>query len=75
VIYCNAPLIFHVVRMDIGDIKWQYFIRKLYSNYYGLCIDYEDFKKTLRLYATKDAINQMEKYANMKGIPDKIVCK
>jgi len=75
VIYCNAPLIFHVVRMDIGDIKWRFFIRKLYSKYYGRCIDYENFKKTLRLYATKEVINQMEKYANMKGIPDKIVCK
>ena len=75
VIYCNAPLIFHEVRMDIGDIKWQSFIRKLYSKYYGRCIDYENFKKTLRLYATKDVINQMEKYANMRGIPDKIVCK
>ena len=60
VIYCNAPLIFHVVRMDIGDIKWQYFIRKLYSKYYGRCIDYEDFKKTLRFYATKDVIKKME---------------
>jgi hypothetical protein len=75
VIYCNAPLIFHVVRMDIGDIKWQYFIRKLYSKYYGRCIDYEDFKKTLRLYATKDVINKMEEYINKKGIPDRIVCK
>ena len=75
VIYCNAPLIFHVVRMDIGDIKWQSFVRKLYSKYYGRCVDYEDFKNTLRLYATKDVINKMEENINKKGIPDKIVCK
>ena len=60
VIYCVAPLIFHVVRMDIGDEKWQAFIRKLYSKYYGRCIDYEDFKKTLGHYATKDVIKKME---------------
>lgn len=73
VIYCNAPLIFHVVRMDIGDAKWQSFIRKLYSKYYGRCIDYEDFKKTLKLYATKDIITKMEEHIKQKGIPDKIV--
>jgi hypothetical protein len=75
VIYCNAPLIFHVVRMDIGDIKWQSFIRKLYSKYYGRGVGFDDFIKTLKLYANNAVINQMEKYINTKGIPDKIVYK
>ena len=75
VIYCNAPLIFHVVRMDIGEIKWQSFIRKLYSTYYGRGIGYDDFVKTLKLYANNAVIKQMEEYINTKGIPDKIVCK
>jgi hypothetical protein len=73
VIYCNAPLIFHVVRMDIGDVKWQSFIRKLYSKYYGRGIGYDDFKSTLEHYASDAVIKQMEEFINTKGIPDKIV--
>lgn len=75
VMYCNAPLIFHVVRMDIGDTKWQSFIRKLYSDNYGRGIGYDDFKRTLEHYANTTVIEQMEKNINSKGIPDKIVNK
>ena len=75
VIYCNAPLIFHVLRINIGDVKWQSFIRKLYSDNYGRGIGYDDFKHTLEHYANYTVIEQMEKYINSKGIPDKIVNK
>jgi hypothetical protein len=74
-IYCNAPLIFHVVRMDVGDEKWQAFIRKLYAGYYGRSISYDDFSKTLGLYATKDVVIKMEAYITRKGIPDEIHLK
>jgi len=70
VIYCNAPLIFHVIRLEIGDAKWRSFIRNLYSDNYGRCIDYGSFKKTLRLFANKDVINEMEANIQKKGIPD-----
>ena len=75
VFYCTAPLIFHLVRQDIGDLKWQRFIRKLYSGYYGRGIDYEIFKKTLSLYATPDVITRMEENINRKGIPGGIICR
>ncbi|MFZ4522556.1 MAG: hypothetical protein ACOYNC_12680 [Bacteroidales bacterium] len=73
VIYCNAPLIFHVVRKDIGDVKWQTFIRKLYSGNYGRGIGYDDFKRTLEHYANNSVIEQMEKHINSRGIPGEIV--
>ena len=59
----------HTIRLEIGDSKWQSFIRKLYADNYGKVIDYNTFKNTLSLYANPSVIEKMENSMNKKGIP------
>jgi len=75
VTYCAGPLFFHAVRNEIGDEKWRAFIRKLYSNYYGRGIGYDDFIKTMKRFAGNSVIIKMEENINKTGIPDQFVSK
>jgi len=72
VTYVLGPLIFHVVRMKIGEDNWHKFISSLYSKYYGKVIDYEIFKKELSVYASPSVISNMENELETKGIPKEI---
>ena len=72
--YLIGPLIFHNIRLEIGNKKWQYFIRQLYSDNYGKILTYDKFYKTLKLYASDSLMNKMEYWISSKGIPDNIVC-
>ena len=72
VAYCVGPLIFHVVRMKIGEDNWQKFISSLYAKYYGKMIDYDIFKKELSVYADSAVISNMENELETKGIPKEI---
>ena len=67
--YCIGPLIFHTVRMEMGDENWHKFIQKLYANNYGNVIDYNMFKKLLSKYAGYSIIQKMEDRMNTKGVP------
>jgi hypothetical protein len=53
----------------MGDKKWQTFIRKLYSKYYGKVIDYAVFREQLIKFASAETVIRMEKHLNEKGIP------
>ena len=68
--YLIGPLIFHSIRLEIGDEKWQDFIRQLYSDNYGKILTYDKFYETLNLYASDSLMNKMEYWLNSKGIPD-----
>jgi len=70
--YCVGPLIFHVLRMDIGQEKFRNFIRTLYARYYGHNIDYDDFKKMLGRFASKEVISKMERSVEKTGLPEGI---
>jgi hypothetical protein len=69
VTYTLGPVIWHVVRGEMGDKKWQKFIRKLYSKYYGKVIDYAVFREQLVKFASEETVIRMEKCLNEKGIP------
>ena len=69
VTYTVGPLIWHLVRQEMGDKKWQHFIRKLYSKYYGKVIDYSVFRRQLTKFASEETVLKMEQYLNAKGIP------
>ena len=70
--YCTGPLIFHEVNRQMGEQKFQEFVRMLYSKYYGQVIDYNIFRKTLGIYTSENVIEQMERNANTKGIPKEL---
>lgn len=72
VAYCTGPLIFHEVNLQMGEQKFQEFVRMLYSKYYGQVIDYNIFRKTLGIYTAENVIEQMEQNANTKGIPKEL---
>ena len=71
--YLIGPLIFHNIRLEIGDEKWQNFIRQLYSDNYGKILTYNKFYETLNLYASDSLMNKMEYWINSKGIPDNMI--
>jgi hypothetical protein len=72
VTYCVGPLIFHVVRKEMGEENWHNFIKSLYSKYYGKMIDYNDFRKELSIFTNQSVISKMEKSIESKGIPIEI---
>jgi len=72
VVYVIGPLIYHWIRIQIGDKKWQQFIRKLYSENYGTIINYQIFKETLFKYTNEKTIKKYEKWVQNKGIPNEI---
>jgi hypothetical protein len=72
VTYVIGSLIFHVVRMEMGEDNWHNFIRSLYAKNYGRMIDYNDFRNELSLFANQSVINKMENNIIMKGIPTEI---
>jgi hypothetical protein len=72
VTYCVGPLIFHVVRKEMGEENWHNFIRLLYAKNFGKMIDYNDFRKELSIYANQSVISKMEKSIESKGIPIEI---
>jgi len=71
VTYTIGPVIWHLVRETMGDKKWQRFIRRLYTRYYGKVIDYAIFRAQLTKFASEETVLQMERRLNAKGIPPK----
>jgi hypothetical protein len=69
VTYTVGPVIWNLVRQTMGDKKWQRFIRRLYSRYYGKVIDYAIFRAQLTKFASEETVLQMERRLNTKGIP------
>lgn len=72
-IYAKGPIVLHLLRRCIGDIKWNTMIKKIYRNYQHSLFTLEDFKNSISNY---DHEGQCLKFFNTflitKGIPENL---